>query len=290
MVDVSVTDAAQRDGVRLALARGSGPIGRLAHRFRRSAAGRALGATTDEAAAVAGKRAAAGAGLPSAAVLVEELIGDISFEAGGAFGEHLRQEFSPQRVEGELEAAADTVRTRHRSGPQVVRSRWWPVAAVIQTLILLLLIGAGVWAWAQPEVLRPGNWPWPVIAALLAVMVGLLVAALVRSSGRRAGQRAADLYRVRGESRPRRGDRPAPRAAAAPDRPRPCRTGRHARRARAGNREGGGEVPVVGLELTLWVSDPEPRTQYPEPDCFRLSGPSAVCRLPSRLAQTTSRR
>ena len=196
MVDVSVTDATQRDGVRLAMAGGSGPIGRLAHRIRRSAAGRALGATTGEAATEAGKRAAAGAGLPSAAVLVEELVGDVSFEAGGAFGERLRREFSSQRVEVELEAAADSTRTRHRSGPVVVRSRWWPVAAVIQTLLLLVLIGAAVWGWAQPEVLRPGNWPWPLIAALGVVLVGSLVASMVKSSGRRAGQRAADLYRT----------------------------------------------------------------------------------------------
>ncbi len=196
MVDVSVIDATQRDGVRLALAGGSGPIGRLSHRIRRSAAGRALGATTDEAATEAGKRAAAGAGLPSAAVLVEELVGDLSFEAGGAFGEHLRREFSSQRVESEMEAAADSVRALHRSGPEVTRSRWLPVAAVIQTVLLLVLIGAAVWAWAEPEVLRPGNWPWPLIAALGVVLVGSLVASMVKSSGRRAGQRAADLYRT----------------------------------------------------------------------------------------------
>jgi hypothetical protein len=195
IVDLSVTDAAQRDGVRVALASGSGPIGRLAHRFRRSAAGRALGSKPDEAAAALGERAAAGAGLPSAAVLVEELVGDLSFEAGGAFGEHLRREFSPPRVEAELEAAADMVRTRHRSGPVVARSGWWPAAAVVQTLLLVVLIGAGLWAWAQPDVLRPGSWPWPLIAALGAILVGSLVAALVRSSGRRAGQRAADHYR-----------------------------------------------------------------------------------------------
>jgi hypothetical protein len=195
MVDMSVIDAAQRDGVRIALATGSGPIGRLAHRFRRSAAGRALGSKPDEAAAAVGQRAAAGAGLPAAAVLLEELVGDLSFEAGGAFGEHLRGEFSPPRVEGELEAAADAVRTRHRSGPVVARSGWWPVAAVVQTLLLLALIGAGLWAWAQPDVLRPGNWPWPLIAAFGVILVGSLVAAMVRSSGRRAGQHAADHYR-----------------------------------------------------------------------------------------------
>jgi hypothetical protein len=191
VVDVTVVDAAERDGVRQAVSLGSGPIGRLAHAVRKSPVGRALGAGRDEAAETVVHRAAAGAGLPAAAAALEKVVGDLSFEAGGAFGARLRADFSPQRVESELEAAADAVLARQRNPGVAAPSAWLRVAAVVQTLVLIAIIGAIAWAWARPETLRPGSWPWPVLVTIGAALLGWGTANWVRATGRRAGRGAA---------------------------------------------------------------------------------------------------
>ena len=190
-----VAAAAERAGVKIARRVGGGPLGKVAAALRRSPVGRALGAGREEDAVMEETRKWKGrGGLERALATLGELVTDLSFQAGGAFGARLRQEFGDQdlqrQVRGTIEGAMANVREPGVPHP----ARWWSVAGFLQLLFFLVVIGCGIWIWALPETLERGTWPWPVIVAGATILLANGLAALVRRSGRKAGRIVAGSY------------------------------------------------------------------------------------------------
>lgn len=192
-----VTAAAEESGERLAMSQGSGPLGRLWAVLRRSRLGRALGATPPGEAIPRASRGWTGrAGLEQVLADTSGLVAELSFETGGAFGARLREEWRPERLEREVRASVEGV-LAHSARPRPPQAaRWWRAAALLQVFLLAAVAAAAVWIWAQPESLRPGRWPWPLLVGWVAAALGAALAALVRRSGRTAGRRAAGEYRA----------------------------------------------------------------------------------------------
>lgn len=192
----SVRTAAVDAGERMARRSAGGPIGRVSGAIRRSRVGRALGAGQEQEAIVEESRGwRARPGLEAATAALTGVVTDLSFEAGGPFGLELRRRFDADRIERDLRGAAEGVTGSADGVPTVAGRWWWPVASVIQWLVLLAVIGSAIWAWARPEVLSRGEWPWPVIVGAAAVLLGVGVASAVRWSGRKAGLDALSRYR-----------------------------------------------------------------------------------------------
>ncbi len=188
---------AERAGMKVARRVGGGPLGRMAATVRRSPVGRALGAGREEEAVEEETRKWEGrAGLERALATLGELVTELSFMAGGAFGARLRSEFDDgdlqRHVRGAIEGTVANVREPGVPQP----ARWWSIAGFWQLLSFLAVLGCGVWIWASPDALQQGTWPWPLIVAAGVIGVSRAVGALVRRSGRRAGRVVANAYRL----------------------------------------------------------------------------------------------
>ena len=196
MAGSQVGAVAEASGMKVARRIGGGPLGRLAAVIRRSPVGRALGAGREEEAVKEETRRWEGrAGLERALGTLGELVTELSFQAGGAFGGRLRQEFGDQEVQRQVRGAVEGTLANVRE-PGVPRpARWWAAAGFLQLLFFLTVIACGVWIWASPDTLEKGSWPWPLIVAAGVVLVSFGVAALVRRSGRKAGRAVATSYR-----------------------------------------------------------------------------------------------
>jgi hypothetical protein len=130
-----------------------------------------------------------------------EMVTDLSFQTGGAFGTRLRKRFGDQELQRQVRGAIEGTMANVREPGVPQPARWWSVAGFLQLLFFLTVITCGVWIWARPDTLERGSWPWPLIAAAAALLLSMAVAALVQRSGRKAGRVVAGSYRqaVEGE-------------------------------------------------------------------------------------------
>ena len=195
MAGPQVAATAERAGVKVARRLAGGPLGRMAAGIGRSPVGRALGAGREGDAVVEEIRRWEGrAGLERALATLGELVTDLSFQAGGAFGGRLRQEFGDQDVQRRVRSAIEGTMANVPEPGVPPPARWWSMAGFIQLLFFLTVIGCGVWIWARPGTLERGTWPWPVIVAVVVVLLSIGVGALVRRSGGKAGRAVARSY------------------------------------------------------------------------------------------------
>jgi GTP-binding protein EngB required for normal cell division len=134
------------------------------------------------------------AAVESAAGKIDTLITDLAFEAGGQFGSRLLTRFEPAEVERQTARALEGAKID--GSVNVSPARWWTVMSVVQWLMVVAVLAACVWGWAKPELLRHGNWPWPIIVGVGAVLMLAGSIRLVRWSGSRAGRNAAVEYRA----------------------------------------------------------------------------------------------
>jgi len=191
-----VQAAAEQAGVKLARRIGGGPLGRAFAAIRRSPVGRALGGKREEDAVTeATHKWEERSGLERALGLLGELVTELSFDAGGAFGARLRESFGDQEVQRQVRGSIEGTLANVREPAVPQPARWWPIAGFIQLLFFLTLIGSGVWIWARPETLERGAWPWPLIVAAGAILLSMGLTALVRRSGHKAGRQVAKSYR-----------------------------------------------------------------------------------------------
>lgn len=196
MAGSPVVGAAERAGVKVARRVGGGPLGRLVASIRRSPVGRALGAGREEEAVQEETRKWEGrAGLERALATLGELVTELSFRAGGAFGARLRREFDDRHVQRQVRGAIEGTMANVREPGVPLPARWWSVAGFAQLLVFLAVVGCGVWIWANPASLEKGAWPWPLMVAAGVILGSLGIGALVRRSGRRAGRAVAMSYR-----------------------------------------------------------------------------------------------
>jgi hypothetical protein len=187
---------AERAGERVARRIGGGPVGRAFAALRRSPVGRALGGRREEDSVKEETRKWEGrAGLEKALGTLGGLVTELSFQAGGAFGARLRENFGDpelqQQVRGSIEGTMANVQEPGTPQP----ARWWSAAGFLQLIVFLTLIGCGVWIWARPASLDRGEWPWPLIVAAGALLLSMAIGSLVRRSGRKAGRTVARSYR-----------------------------------------------------------------------------------------------
>ncbi len=197
MAGPQVAAAAERAGVRTARRVGGSPVGRLGAAIRRSPVGRALGAGREEDAIEDETRKWEGrAGLERALATFDQLVTQLSFEAGGAFGARLRREFGDQDIQRQVRGAIEGTMANLREPGTPQPARWWSAAGFCQLLSLITVVGCGVWIWARPDTLERGKWPWPLIVGAAAVLLSVGVGALVRRSGRKSGRAVAIAYRL----------------------------------------------------------------------------------------------
>lgn len=190
-----VLEAAERAGRRQAARIGSGPVGMVVSRLRTSLPGRALGGRDEEEMIEDAARNWQGrSGLEGATDSVSSVINDLSFRAGGGFGAELRKRFGD--VDSELAAVVEATLAAPRVRPVPRRLGWWRYAAVGQWAVMLAVLSGVVWAWAKPETLQRGSWPWPLIVSGIAILLGLALARLVRWSGQREGRGTGARYRA----------------------------------------------------------------------------------------------
>ena len=196
MAGPQVADAAEWAGVKIARRIGGGPVGRITAAIRRSPVGRAFGAGSVEDAVIEETRKWEGrAGLEKALAGLGELVTELSFQAGGAFGTRLRTEFGDREIRRQVRGAIEGTMTGVREPGLPRTAGWWSLAGALQTLFFATVIGCGIWVWARPDILERGKWPWPLIVAAGVILLSTGVAALVRRSGRRAGRVVARSYR-----------------------------------------------------------------------------------------------
>lgn len=196
VVDAAALEQAQRAGGRAASAAASGPVGRIGHAVRSSAAGRALGLPPDEPAPrqlLAARRAPVA--LERAQAILGGMLTEASLRAGPATGRRLRRTVDADRLGADARAALDAaVGTVDPPGAVPARPAWHLVA-VVQTLLTLAVVAGLVWLWADPARVAPGDFPTPVVLVLAALLVGGLLRTRVRRAGERAGLAAATAYR-----------------------------------------------------------------------------------------------
>lgn len=191
-----VRAAAEQAGGRMARRIGGGPLWRAFAVIRRSPVGRALGGKREEEAVTEATHGwEERVGLERALGLVGELVTELSFDAGGAFGVRLRQSFGDQEVRRQVRGSIEGTMANVREPGVPQSARWWSIAGFVQLFFFLTLIGSGVWIWARPETLERGAWPWPLIVAAGAILLSMGLTALVRRSGHKAGRRVAKHYR-----------------------------------------------------------------------------------------------
>lgn len=197
VVDAPAVARARRAGARTAVAAGSGPLGRVWHRLRRSPVGRAIGLPQD--APIAPAPVVGAARSRDAERGVSALVRGVhalSVDLGGAVGRRVRAEYGAQRIETDLHGALEGARPAPAAARVAVRA-WWRAAAVLQTLLTLAVVVGAVWLWWEPSTVRPGEVPVPVLLVAGGVLLGLLVTRLVRASGAQAGARHAAAHRDR---------------------------------------------------------------------------------------------
>jgi GTP-binding protein EngB required for normal cell division len=193
----AVAAVSERAGEKSARRIGGGPVGKALATMRRSPVGRALGAGSEEEVIQEETRQWEGrVGLERALAGLGELVTDLSFEAGGAFGAKLRDRFTDRELQYQLRGSIEGALAKVKEPGAPRPRRWWPVAGAMQTLLFLALVGCGVWIWARPDSLERGTWPWPLIVGAAAVLLSILLSALIRRSGRRSGSATAGAYRA----------------------------------------------------------------------------------------------
>ncbi len=192
----------ERAGERMAVRLGGGLLGKVGALAPRQALGRALGGASLEDTPRRTVRAwAARPGLEEVLAEVTELATTLSFEAGGAFGHKVREEFGPDRIETEVRTAME--KTVAALGPpsEPSTASWWRLVGALQAALLVAVVGGGVWAWARPESLERGRWPVPLLVIAGGVLAMAVLSRLVRWSGRRRGRRAVREFHDRLEER-----------------------------------------------------------------------------------------
>jgi GTP-binding protein EngB required for normal cell division len=192
----------ERAGERMAVRLGGGLLGKVGALAPRRALGRALGGASLEDAPRRTVRAwAARPGLEEVLAEVTEFATALSFEAGGAFGHKVREEFTPDRIESEVRTTMDRMVAALGPPPEPSAAPWWRVVGALQAALLVAIVVGGVWAWARPESLERGRWPVPLLVIVGGLMATAVLSRLVRWSGRRRGGRAVREFHDRLQER-----------------------------------------------------------------------------------------
>lgn len=194
LVDALAAEQARRTGASIAAATGSGPVGRLWHRLRRSPPMRALGMRQDSPRPSFRVERRPGDRLDEVVGHLTGRLTDLSMELGGPTGRTVRTTFDPATVERHVGASAQLARAAEPA-PEVAPRGTWRAAALLQTLWTLAAVVGAVWWWSEPTAVRPGSIPWPAVLVVAGVILGYLTLLLLRSAGRRAGDRAVRRHR-----------------------------------------------------------------------------------------------
>lgn len=187
-----VEEVAMRSGRVAALRKAVGPLGALGGAIKDSALGRLLG-FRDPSVAL---ETATGhwnrrAGLEAVYSLIERFVGDVANDLGGRHAVKLREALPPSRTTQGVQAVVDRA-LLERPFPDVVASvpGWLRVFGVLKWLLAGTFLAGAIWLWAVP--LKRGDWPWPVIMMVGAVVAGLLATRVAEGIGSRGGR-----YRTR---------------------------------------------------------------------------------------------
>ena len=181
-----------RSGRVAAIRRAVGPLGALGTAVKDSALGRLLGFSDP---AVALETATAHwnrrAGLEAIYALIERFVGDVANDLGGRHAVKLREALPPDQTTKGVHAVVDRA-LLERPFPDVVASvpGWLRVFGLLKWVLAGAFIAGAIWLWAIP--LQRGDWPWPVILMVSAVVLGLLATRVAEGIGSRGGR-----YRTR---------------------------------------------------------------------------------------------
>jgi len=200
VVDPVVRSGLAQLGEHIAVSEGAGPIARLIAKLRGGTIARSLGLGEEGVALPTTTDLVAGAGWLDAVKPITDLTTDISVDVGGRMGAKLREDYSPDRLDGELRDAVVAGQSAAGAPPEPRPLDWWRWARHAQTgltVVVTLALVAAVFGLGGFEA---GSWPVAPVVAAAGIVVALVVSGVVRGSGRAVGQRAAEEYRVRVEA------------------------------------------------------------------------------------------
>ncbi len=191
-----VEEVATRVGRAEAMRKAAGPLGALSDSVKDSPVGRLLGFQQS---AVALEASTANwnhrAGLEAVYALIERFVGDVASDLGGRHAVKLRTALPGEETTEGIQRIVDRSLVGYQF-PDVRAAipNWLRVFGVLKWAFAGTFIAGAIWLWAVP--VQRGEWPWPIILMLGALVLGLGASRLAEGIGARGGRVLTRRFRA----------------------------------------------------------------------------------------------
>jgi len=183
-----VEEVATRVGRAEAMRKAAGPLGALSDSVKESAVGRLLGfqepARALEASTSNWNRRA---GLEAVYAVIERFVGDVASDLGGRHAVKLRAALPGEETTAGVQRIVDRALIDHPF-PDVRAAipNWLRGFGFLKWAFAGAFVAGAIWLWAVP--VQRGEWPWPVILMLGALVLGLGASRVAEAIGARGGR------------------------------------------------------------------------------------------------------